>query len=540
MNEIKLICNSGKNKGKEYIISKTDTNIGRSKNNDIVVDDNESSREHAMIIKKNNQLSIIDKNSSNGTLVNGNRVVQQNLINSDIVQIGRTLFSIECPMDDTSATDRMGSFTMIRPIEEFNPKMLDISTYEKEITGMVREEISRIYDESGSGKDSSLVNKNLNLIYTVSNLHRKVHKLDELQDKICDIIFRIMGVERAVLFLKENDNFIPKAVRTDSDSPVQAKDIKISNTILEQTVLNKAGVITGDAARDRRFDGSKSIIAQQINSAMCVPLIINGNIEGAIYVDNSRCLDVFSETDLKTLVSIACASAVAIENFILIDKVKSETLTREKFQRYLSPDVAEQIVQGNKNVELGGTRKNVTVLFADIRNFTELSEKTPPAETVNIINDLFSILTDKVFEFGGMLDKFIGDALMAIFGAPIEYEDHAYRAVESSIAMQKEVLRFNSKRTSLGKNALNIGIGIDTGECIIGNMGSPKRMNYTAIGSTVNTASRIVSICPGGDIYINNTTFTVIENMIETKKIKPISVKGKTDKLTIYSIVWQN
>jgi len=537
MDEMKLVCIKGEDKGKEFILSEKVITFGRSGESDIILKDYKASRKHAKIIKEGSKLVIQDGKSLNGTFVNGERIKKKVLNNRDEIMMGETLFTIEIPQKFASISQEDSSHTIVRPIAELNKEVT--SDFQEEKAENILDEKKKIDDKQVDVSDEEetvSVDKNLHLVHRVGKLLSGTYKMGELMEKIVNIIYEILGVERVVLFLKENGNFAPKVACTRSGIEKSGLEIRVSSTILRQSTSEKAGIITGDAGSDERFGGSESIVLQQIHSAMCVPLLSGNEVNGAVYVDSSSRIGLFTETELKTFACIASEASVAIENYKLIDQIKDETLKRERFQRYLSPGVAEQIVQGQKDIELGGVRREITVLFADIRDFTALSEKMPPGEIVNILNELFTFLTDAVFKYGGTLDKFIGDALMAVFGAPVEYDDHALRAVKCAIEMQGEIKKFNQKRKDAGKENIQVGIGINTGECIIGNMGSLKRMDYTAIGDTVNTSSRIVSLCPGNAVYINETTNSQIEFKIKTEKIKPVKVKGKIKLLNLFSV----
>jgi adenylate cyclase len=203
------------------------------------------------------------------------------------------------------------------------------------------------------------------------------------------------------------------------------------------------------------------------------------------------------------------------------------------FGKYVSKDVVKHLLTLDKPPELGGVEREITVLFADIRGFTSISEKLTPHQVIEMLNHYFGEMTDQVFAHQGTLDKFVGDALMAVWNTPLEQKDHALNAVRAALAMQKIV----RERHKPGIPPINLGIGICTGPAIVGNMGSHQRLEFTAIGDTVNTSSRLSGITEGGQIVITESTYEHVKDHIRVKKLEPIKVKGKEKQLIIYEVL---
>jgi adenylate cyclase len=224
-------------------------------------------------------------------------------------------------------------------------------------------------------------------------------------------------------------------------------------------------------------------------------------------------------------------------------KMMEEANTKKMMERYLPPQLIGELYKKNVNIEPGGESRKVTILFSDIRSFTSISESMSANEVVSLLNGYLSAMTDIIFQHKGTIDKFIGDAIMTVFGAPIESEDDAVRAVKTAISMKNKLQEYNSLHTNLS-DPLEIGIGIHSGEVIAGNIGSTKRLDYTVIGDNVNLASRIENLtkfyrCP---ILISQNTFKEIENEIAkstiiTREVDTVVVKGKTNGIKIYEIL---
>jgi adenylate cyclase len=221
----------------------------------------------------------------------------------------------------------------------------------------------------------------------------------------------------------------------------------------------------------------------------------------------------------------------------LAEKAERDAATRERFQRLLSPDLAERVVSGALTVEKGGESVEATVMFADIRGFTAISENTEAAEVLRLLNEYYECIVDVVFKHEGTVDKFIGDAIMVIWGAPVRHHDDAYRAVKAALDVQNALVGFNHDRMDKGKPPIDVGIGITTGEVVAGYIGSSQTMSYSVIGDTVNTASRLCSAAKPGQIIISASTSNALPIQIEVAPLEPLKAKGKYHPIEVFEVV---
>jgi adenylate cyclase len=241
------------------------------------------------------------------------------------------------------------------------------------------------------------------------------------------------------------------------------------------------------------------------------------------------------------LSAFANQAAVAIANAKLFDDVRREERLRTSLQRYLSPNIVDEMVTNNsEGFSLGGQKKKVTILFCDIRGFTTLTEKEPVETIVSLLNEYFSAMSDVIFANQGTLDKFIGDAIMAIYGAPLELKDNAFKCIKTALEMRQKLTLLNEKWKAEKKPQIQVGYGINTGEAIVGNIGSERRMEYTAIGDMVNVAARIEGETEGSQIFITADTFQELGNRVTVKKLQPVQLKGKSSKVQIYEVTGLN
>lgn len=224
---------------------------------------------------------------------------------------------------------------------------------------------------------------------------------------------------------------------------------------------------------------------------------------------------------------------------LMVAGLKERDFVKDTFSRYVTKQVAEEILKDPSRVTTGGKKQEVTVLFSDIRGFTTYSENHTPEEVVFHLNEYLSEMVDVIFKFEGTLDKYIGDAIMAVFGSPLTHPDDPMRAVKTALEMQDRLNKLNDKWKEEGREALKIGIGINTGEVIVGNIGDVRRMEYTVIGDNVNLASRIEGLtknfnCP---IIISQSTYGKVRDRVIVRALDTVVVKGKEQAVDIYELI---
>ncbi|MBN2123921.1 MAG: GAF domain-containing protein, partial [Deltaproteobacteria bacterium] len=279
---------------------------------------------------------------------------------------------------------------------------------------------------------------------------------------------------------------------------------------------------------------------QNIRSVMSVPLWRKDEVIGIIQVDSVRLSNKFTKADLDLLTTISNQMAMVIEQANLNEKIRREEMARNRLERFHSPEVVDLILSGageevDEDALMAPKEKLVTVLFTDIVSFTPLSERLNPSDVSLLLNQYFRRMTDIIFDYNGTLDKYIGDAIMAVFGAPIERENDAERAIMAALAMRRAL--FEMMQDVEPDKRFDVRLGVNTGRVVAGNLGSPKRMDYTVIGDTVNTASRLESIAESNQILIGEETYQRVKGKFNINEIGKRSVKGKSKAVKVYEVL---
>lgn len=547
--------------------------IGRAKENDIVLNDRRASRKHARVISNGDDFTIVDGYFENGSLVrsvnhvfvNGSPALEKRLEPGDAVLIGesRLEFARKQPPEPTG------------PLPEILKKSVSGDDIDADTAAVVAEGVS--YDDKPLGltqvqisaneiigrqthlsiesavatpeeiKDLRRKAKMLELLYEMSKSIGTVFDLKEIFEKATDLIFRGTPADRVVALIADETvdgkildySLFPIAVRTRDESTDRlTTKLTISRTITQKVMREKVAVLSQDAKTDDQFLGSDSIVSQGVRSTICAPLITESNVHGVLYADRLDPFATFSADHLEMISAVAAQTALTVETVKAHKRLAREEVARANYSRFMPEYVVKQLLDNPNSFRLGGVNQQVTVLFADIRGFTALSEKEKPEKVVGLLNRYFSVMTEIIFEHGGTLDKYIGDGLMAIFGAPTASEEDALNAVKAAVTMQKRLTTLNTELLSEGYGNVSIGIGLHTGEATIGYIGSNKRSEYTAIGDTVNLASRLESNASGGQILMSEATAAASGNLIPVNVREPLTVKNRVQPVDVLEVRW--
>lgn len=530
--------------GKSFTVAVDTTKavLGRDPGCDVVLpaDSVGVSRRHAVIAREGSGWSITDMRSQNGTLVNGARIITQPLRHKDLINLGHlevTFLLDPPPVPEAERVQFEESGFSSRPAASII-KMRDIDSA---LAGGLQPGMPLPVPASLSpDKNFEIKDLGLGVIGLFSQVAEALlsgEDLDDMLGKILDLVFKNLPAERGLLCLydKSTDTITPKVVRSRAD--VADEKISISRSIANEVIKSKNAVLVRDALSDQRFHAAKSIQSLGIRSAMAAPLYHSGNVVGFIYADTHSIEQPFCEEHLQVLTVLAVLSAVGIEQARLRDEIVHEQHIRARLARYSSPGVVEKIVKEARtsSADMVAEERVVSVCFCDLCGFTSMSENMPPAEVARTLNEIFERFVELIFRYEGTLDKYTGDGLIAVFGAPVPQTDHAERAVRTALLMQQELEELNRRHTN--RQPLAMRIGISSGPVTAGDIGSPRRKDYTVIGDTVNVASRLESmVAKPGQVVIGPTTYEMVKARFTCHPLAPIQLKGKNQSVQPYLV----
>ncbi|MGA2619194.1 MAG: adenylate/guanylate cyclase domain-containing protein [Thermoguttaceae bacterium] len=511
--------------------------IGRGPECDVILNEEGVSRRHALIRRAGDGWTIIDQGSRNGTYVNQRRIVEQPLADGDRISPG--------PEALTPTVLTFHSLSESAPPE--SPLLFSDGAGAASVSLSMRvdqdEPTVGLAPPGGGleGPPAALPRSPMQVIglfQEVSEVLLAATSLDEILEKVIALALAHLPVERGAICLCDpsRETLVPTVVR--ARGVTGGESITISRSIAQAAVHARQALLVTDAPADAQFARAPSIREMKIQSAMCAPLYHAGQVQGLIYVDTCEPGSRLAAGDLRLLTALGGLTAVGIEQMRLRDDVDRERAIRARLARYSSPGVVERIIAqaSGTDGEMISEQHEASVLFGDLIDFTPLAEGMHPTEVAQILNEVFGLLTEVVFAHGGTLDKYLGDAVMAIFGAPLPQADHAQRAVRAALRMHQLLDELNSARPE--SRRLRMRIGINSGTVVAGDIGSPIRKDYTVIGDTVNVASRLESsVAEAGQVVIGPATFERCKELFACRPLAQRRLKGKQQTMVPYLVL---
>jgi adenylate cyclase len=509
--------------------------IGRADVNDIVLADLASSSRHAQLRRAEDGWYIEDRGSRNHTFVNGIEVLSQRLDDQDVIQIGESELTFigdsqfKLLIDESEIADALGSSVLhARRVDENAAQSLDLSR----IVQSLREGRSSHPVVPGEPLDAlALAEAKLLVLQRVSEKLVRVSDAKKLNEEILQLVLEQTRADRGALCLL-NEQRQPVPIVTHGLAP--GEPVRFSRSVLKRLLDERAGLLISP---DTSSAGAYATLDQMgVVSAMCVPLWTGEEIIGALLLESTRPNHVFTAADLELLMVVAHQASIGIQRSRLTDRVEEEQRVRKFLSQFLDHRVVERISQsGATDDALAPREQQVTILFSDIVSFTKLSEGLPPTEVASFVRQYLTVMTDIVFKHGGTIDKYIGDAIMALFGAPVVGEDDAAAAVNAALEMRRTLPTI--KPPGKGQAELRARFGINTGTVVVGTIGSKRRAEYTAIGDAVNVAARIQTFARPNEICIDEITRGKTEIRFVTEEIGMIDVKNRLQPLAVYKVL---
>jgi len=449
------------------------------------------SRRHVEICVDDHGMTLTDLSSRNGTWVNGVRVTAARAVRGDLIAFGTVMFSLLVEEDAAHLTGP--------PIAALDGA-----------TTLVRERAV----PSRAAAIEAVAGERLAKLVTLAQQLGGLASVEELLPIVVDTLFGAFPADRVAIMLRGEHGTLDLRIARDTHGSDVTR--AVPRAIVNGVAERQTALLTHDAREDTRTAGA-SVVAQAVRSAMAAPLIGDGHLTlGVLYVDSQRDANAFDENDLSFLVAFAGIAAAAVEREAAATRLRRATHVRENFERYFTPQLAARIAASTDTMALGGHRQRVVVLFSDIRGFTAVAESLPPMEMATQLNEYFGAMVGCVFAHDGALDKFIGDALLAYWGAPEPHADDASHAVRAAQTMRTALAVLNERWHREGRPELHAGMAIHAGEVFLGNIGSPQRLEYTLIGDTVNLTSKLCAQALGDELLITDAVRDQLSGQVVT------------------------
>jgi adenylate cyclase len=367
-----------------------------------------------------------------------------------------------------------------------------------------------------------LRNKELETIYRIDSIRDRILDFNTMLNAVLNELCRAMEAETGFILLFDDSGLqLELRASTEDDIGVAADQYEWIEQVANQALR------TGDVV-------SRQGLTAQIRSILCVPLVLRDKIIGVFGAVNRHGPGGFTQDDKRLLKAITSQVDTAI--FEGLDRRR----IRQAFERYVGETVMEEMLSRADRDFLGVEKMPITVLYSDMRGFTSIAERTEPEIMVETLNEHLAAMTDVVLAHQGTLDKFVGDEVVALFGAPLPMVNHALRAVKTALEMQAAHQSLLDKLAAEDREAAPIGIGINSGEMVVGNIGCEKRVDYTAIGDAMNLGARLCSLAGAHQIIISESTYQQVKDSVQVTKLSPVRVKGRTQPEQIYQVVGLN
>jgi adenylate cyclase len=507
--------------------------IGRAPDNDIRIDDLRVSRHHA-VIRSISRLRAELSNISNGNIVLLNEQNVRAETGAPALRVGDHIKIVATPFRVAWNAE---------PALSYTDEPLSMST-------------SMVPAETGVTQLLMTTSSQRTKDDEIRELRRKAEMLAQLcemsaalasdfdagsiLDYATGVVMRTIPADCcAALLTVQGEDPRPVSLRFRQPNDPESQQPLISRTAVRTAIEKKVMLSSHDILRDVNLNVSQSAVLQGIRSLACAPLVGREGVYGALYIDRRDALETFSDVDTQLLAAVAAQAATAVEAARSHERAQREAQARAAFARFMPEHIIKELVENPQKFQLGGTNKSVTALFCDVRGFAKLSHRARPETIVELLNILFTEMAAEIFQQQGMLNKYMGDGLMALFGAPVEGTTDAINAVTAAIGMQRRIKEVNAQLAAKNLPRVKLGIGINSGEATVGCIGAAQRLEYTAIGDTINIASRIEGQAKPGQILVTEATARELGDDFTLSEPWAVEVKNIDEPVQIYSVTYE-
>jgi len=508
--------------------------LGRGLDNRVVLADPSVSRHHATLSREPGGWVIEDLGSTNGISVNDVATQRSVVSPGDVLRIGTVRVAVaarpRASTQDEEADKELLNATIVRRLTDL-PGLAGTGSSSVAAAGSLPGELVAGADDPAAAPLPGRASKRRALEAAYSNeVFRHLTRLagdllttdslDQVLRQVLDVAFDALPVDRGFIFLRAADpaadgaggqadgELVCELAREGETVSVRPEaEVPVSRTLLRAVVHKGVAVVTPDAVGDQRLEGAKSVMVHRVRSALAAPLWSGQSIVGVMLLDSTSRAGDFTEQDVELATALANFAAVSIERIRYAERVEQERALRGHLERYHSPLVIGELLSRTRGGRLEPKEADVTVLFADLVGFSTFAEAAAPEEVAKLLDGFFNHTVDAIFDFGGTLDKFIGDCVMAFFGAPVPQADHARRALGAAEAIREALAGWNRQRGRAGEPPVAVRMALNSGPVVVGEVGAERRVEYTVLGNTVNVAARLEQYAAEpGDVVFSRAT----------------------------------
>lgn len=472
--------------------------VGRATSADLVVADGAVSRTHAEVQATAEGLRVRDLGSANGTRINGAPIAEGVAAPGDTVSFGRPAFRVE-----GASPAGEGADTAALRVVRTDQSLGAAETLDR-LLGLARQ-------LTGAAETRPLI------------------------ALIGDLAFQLVPADRVAVLVRQGP--APGLVPVYSDSRVgPATAVRVPARLAERALAEGQPVVTADALDDAALR-SGSVVASRVRSAIAAPMAgADGEPVGILYADRIATAVPFTDAEARAVLAFAALAGASVARAEFGAALQRQEERRRNLERFLAPEVARVAEAAGLPLGPGGERRTVTVLFNDIRGFTRLAEALPPETVADLLTEYFTAMAEVVFAHGGMLDKFLGDGLLAVWGAPLEQPDEAARALAAARAMHATMARLRDRWMARGLPAMALGVGLARGEVFAGRIGSEHRLDYTVIGDTVNIAARLCAQAGPGQVLMTESVHRAAGTPADVTSRIPVEVRGRAGGVSVWGL----
>ncbi len=499
--------------------------LGRTPGNDLMVASVRVSSHHAAIELLGEGWVIRDLGSRNGTFVNGVRSNRTVIRDGDVLHLADVRVFVS-------------SRALPRPVD-FEASVVD-EIIGSRVKGCIERSSVSGFQPVERVRDTEQLRRDYEKLRLAQRLALRLGAewdIERLLARLLAFCLQVLPAENGVVMLREpgGHQMVPRMVR---HRAAHAAPVLVSRSVVDRVVRSGEALLIEDAGVHEALRSAKSIVSGNIRSLLAVPLLIRDEVRGVLCLDSRSDSALFDERDLYLLTGIAAQASVALDYRDQVEARDREEEKRRFLSRFLSPALVADVQRGRLAIDREPRRQAVVVLFADMRDLVGFAERSGPEGTAAVLNELYRCIEEEVFDNGGVLDKFVGDAVMALWGYPEARPDDAGRAVACAQAIQHRIRSMNLHRTQHGVEPVAAGIAIHRGEAVVACLGSQRRMDFTAVGATVNLAARLSGHAGQGEILISTAMAERLMGTYDLFELPELEVRGKSEPVRAFRVGW--